>query len=131
MKNEKYSQKSFNNQDLSNESSSDFEGEIIGSNFYQENKPNSEIFPQGITTTFIRCNLDNVKVPSGCTMIDCTNKKIKVQNDLSDWILDDDGNPTEPMDKKLREFDISTSPDSIPSKKQTKTVFQKKADGEF
>ncbi len=117
MLNEKYSYKDYMNKELSEEKASDFnDTEIIGSCFYQEGDPDQEIFPVGITgVNFIRCNLDNVKLPAGCTVFGGTNKKIKIQNDLSDWILDKDGNPTEPIDKKDREeAGISCDPKDIP-----------------
>lgn len=95
MKNEKYSHKSFTNKTFINENLEDFTGEIYGSCFYQENKPNSIIFPEGINCKFINCNLDNVLVPENCILENCTNKKIQVQEDGFDWILDENNNPIE------------------------------------
>lgn len=126
MINEKYSYKSFQNKKFLDVPASDFDGEIIGSNFYQENKPNSEIFPAGISCTFSRCNLDNVAIPKTCVVDGGSNKQIKVQNDLTDWVLNSEGKPVEPMDRPFREAkNISCDPRDIPATKQTATVFEK------
>ena len=103
----------------------EFSGKIIsGSCFYQQYTPDGkeppfEIFPPTVKdVTFVRCNLDNVKLPEGTKIIECTNKIIKVQNDWDDWICDDNGNPIEPLNKEQRiKARISISPDSIPKKK--------------
>jgi len=65
-------------------------GIIVGTCFYQPERPNSDIFPAGMTgVTFKNCNLDNVLVPIGNTIIGGCHRQIKAQNDWSDWILDD------------------------------------------
>ncbi len=105
---------------------------IIGSCFYQEWTEGDvaivkDIFPNGMTgVVFQKCNLDNVLVPVGNVIMGGTNEKIKVQNDLSDWILDKDLKPIEPMDKEFRlEKSISIDPIDIPLTKQEKDVFEK------
>ena len=103
--NEKYSFKDFSGRDFSNlDPKKEFDNtEIVGSCFYQENKPLSEIFPALMTgVTFKRCNLDNVKVPAGNTIITedwekCCNKQIHVQNDLRDWEVDKDLKAVRPL----------------------------------
>lgn len=66
---------------------------ITGSCFSQET-PDSEIFPVGMTgVTFINCNLDNVVIPDGNTLIDCSNRRFQVQNDLNDWEIDHNDEP--------------------------------------
>jgi hypothetical protein len=79
---------------------------IKGTSFYQEWVKGDvdvvkDIFPDGMTgVEFIHCNLDNIEVPVGNTA-DITNatKKIQVQNDLEDWILDVSLKAVEPIDK--------------------------------
>ena len=103
--NEKYSFKDFSGRDFSKlDPKKEFNNtEIVGSCFYQENKPFSEIFPALMTgVTFKRCNLDNVKVPAGNTIITedwekCCNKQIHVQNDLRDWEVDKDLKAVKPL----------------------------------
>ena len=114
--NTKYSHKAFPYHGLSfkDRPAKEFEGEIIGSCFYQEaleNNPPFDIFPDGIKATFIRCNLDNILIPAGCKVEGGTNKMIKIQNDTNDWELDKDLNPVKPLDKKL-----NLKPEDIPAK---------------
>jgi len=119
MINQKYSFKDFMGHNFSTANASEFNNtEIVGSCFYQENKPDAEIFPSGMTgVTFKRCNLDNVKVPAGNTVeSDCCNRKIKVQNDLEDWVLDGTNSPVEPVaKKKFIRLGLSIDPTDIPA----------------
>jgi len=124
--NKKYSFGDFTNQSFVNVSPSEFNNtDIVGSCFYQEHHPNSNIFPFGmIGVTFKRCNLDNVIVPVGNSMITegwekCTNKKIMVQNDLEDWILDESLNPVTKMDG-------TGDPQDIPAQYTREEVVNKK-----
>ena len=129
MINEKYSHQGFPYHGLSlrDRPASEFnDTEIIGSCFYQEwiegeSEVVKDIFPDGMKgVTFKGCNLDNVFILKGNSLEGCTNKTIQVKNDLSDWILDKDLNPTEPMDKKERlAKGISIDPKDIPLKKFT------------
>lgn len=106
--NKKYSYKAYDYHGLSfkDRPCSEFNNsEIIGSCFYQEwvndGDTMKDIFPAGMTgVTFAKCNLDNVVVPAGNTMQDCTNKRIQVQKDLEDWAVDATDKPTEPVHKK-------------------------------
>jgi len=116
--NEKYSFKDFSGRDFSNlDPKKEFnDTEIVGSCFYQENKPFSEIFPALMTgVVFKRCNLDNVKVPKGNTIVTegwekCCNKQIHVQNDLRDWEVDKDLKAVRP----LHDDGENTDPAKIP-----------------
>ena len=93
--NEKYSFKDFAGQDLSDRL--DMTGTIVGSCFFQYDAPDSEVLPSDCNATFIRCNLDNVAMPKGASVVGGTNKRIKIINDVA-WIVDKDLNPTESMD---------------------------------
>jgi len=132
--NEKYSYKDFLNQSFKKEKAEDFNNSIIiGSTFYQEwveGDIKKDIFPEGMTgVIFKKCNLDNVEVPVGNTVDKSSvNKKIKVQNDLEDWILDKDDNPVEPIRKeKFVEYNLSIDPADIPlTKKEISIIKEKK-----
>lgn len=76
-------------------------GVIYGSCFSQET-PGNHIFPDTMSgVTFIKCNLDNVFIPAGNIVIDCWQRKFKVQNDMNDWLLDANNNPTMPFNHKV------------------------------
>jgi len=112
MINEKYSYKDFMGQSFLKVNPWDElnNSEIVGSCFYQENKPNCRVFPEGMMgVTFRACNLDNVRIPAGNTVdADCTHKWIKVQNPVNgdpenmpeDWELDADLKPIRPLRKR-------------------------------
>lgn len=120
--NEKYSYKDFMGQSFTHLPASDFNNsEIVGSCFYQQAAPKTKVFPVGITgVRFIRCNLDNVLIPSGNTVEpDCCHRKIMIQNDLEDWLVDDSGKPIEPISKKTFEnLGLSIDSKDIPEEKR-------------
>lgn len=73
---------------------------IYGSCFSQET-PDIHIFPENLTgVTFIKCNLENVFIPIGNTIIDCSQRRFFVQNDKNDWLIDINNNPTMPTNHK-------------------------------
>ena len=142
MINNKYSFKDFMNKKFINVDSSEFNNtEIKGTCFYQESKysisglsakpidPITDVFPLNMTgVTFIRCNLDNVKIPIGNTIGErCSNRKIRVQNDMSDWELDTNSKPTKPLDETERiEKGVSIDPKDIPITRQNKYILEDK-----
>ena len=68
--------------------------------------------------TFIRSNLDNVFVPAGNTLVDSTQRKFQIQNDLRDWELDATNKPIKVLNEEywIKEG-YSVDPLDIPSKK--------------
>lgn len=131
--NEKYSYKAFSYHGLSfkDRPVSEFNNTIIrGSCFYQEWREGDkeiikDIFPDGMTgVTFEKCNLDNIFIPDGNTINEIKggcHRKIAVQNDWDDWILDDDLRPIKPTNKEQRlKAGVSIDPKDIPKKKFTK-----------
>lgn len=137
--NEKYSFKDFGGQSFTSLDPTEFNDTCIkGSNFYQEAKEDDSdvmksIFPAGMTSVeFVRCNLDNVAVPVGNTLLTTgseksTNLAIKVQNDLEDWILGVDGKPKEPLNKEaFIEAQLSTDPKKIPIEKKERPATHEK-----
>ena len=126
MYNKKYSFKDLTKQSFVGLDPSEFngQGEIVGSCFYQESDQKEvadgilkPIFPLGTNAiNFQRCNLDNVKLPVGSTVDGrCSVRKIQVQNDNEDWVLDSESKPTEPVDlKRFVREGKSIDPKDIP-----------------
>ncbi len=141
--NEKYSYGDFTDQSLVDVPAEEFnDTDIVGSCFYQQDEPDSKVFPPSMKgVTFRRCNLDNVEIPSpavgpnGNVVITegpdaCCIKRIMVepltpgavhddadyQCGAVDWIVDGDNLPIEPMDKDrfIREG-RSQKPEDIPA----------------
>ena len=93
-----------------------FEGETVLGCFYQQYFQDVDIFPSDINCTFKNANLDNVKIHPGMTLINCTTKRIRVQRDGQDWILDATGKPIEPVNKRIFEREgKNTDPRNIPA----------------
>lgn len=124
MLNEKYSFKDFTKQTFVDVPAEEFNGTIIkGSCFAQEieyENPHAmqNVFPAGMRdVTFVRCNLDNVDVVgNNVVMQDCANRRIKIQNDAEDWVLDNAGNPVEPVAVKMyQRLGLSIDPANLPN----------------
>ncbi len=115
-----------------------FNGKIIhGVCFYQQAGPDTRIFPDGIDSEFIRCNLDNVWIPSECGVVvdpthpeySCTQRIMPqpltpkdVPDDADyregavDWVVGEDNLPSDPMDKRrFVEEGRSQAPEHIPT----------------
>lgn len=119
-----YSFKNLSMVDLSNEPAENFNNTTIkGSSFYRESKYNDDgtkipkdVFPKDMKgVVFDRCNLDNVKVPNGNTILpNCSHRKIKVQSDGQDWILDESLNPVEPVNPAYSiKLGLSINPEDL------------------
>jgi len=127
--NEKYSHKDFTYKILLDTNPVEWNNsEVVNSCFYNET-PKTQVFPVGITgVTFVRCNLDNVTIPPGCTTEDCSTRLIKVQNDMEDWVLDVALKPIEPIGKTMfTKLGLSIDPMDIPvTKKEVSVVIAKR-----
>ena len=93
-----YSHKDFTGRDLS--LSTDMSGlTIVGSCFSHE-KPDTLCFPEDMhDVTFINCNLDNCYIPPFGNKIEGgSHERFFLQNDLNDWLIDENNIPTTPVD---------------------------------
>lgn len=101
---------------------------IYASVFYQENKPDEHIFPEDMAgVSFYNCNLDNVYVPLGNTIIGGTHKNMMVQNDLRDWEIDETAKPIKVSNEKYWIAEgCSVDPKDIPLTKIVDTSLIKK-----
>lgn len=74
---------------------------VYASSFYQENLPDSHVFPDDMTgVKFYNCNLDNVFIPLGNEVFGGTNRRILNQNDLRDWEVDESNVPVTVINEK-------------------------------
>lgn len=122
--NDEYSFKDFTGQSLVDVDPAEFngKGDIVGTCFAQEmarddSNLSKEVFPEKVDPMrFVRCNLDNAHLPGGSDTEGCSMRRIKVQNDNEDWVLDIAGKPTEPVDKiGFLKDGKSTDPKDIPA----------------
>lgn len=98
---------------------------VIYSSCFLNETPDAEIFPSDMTgVTFIKCNLDNILIPEGNFVIDCSQKRFEIQNDLNDWIIDENNEPTLPIDHEIFvKFDLPIpSPEDIPDEPVDKPI---------
>lgn len=123
-RNEKYSFQDFTNQNL--RSATDLNGAvIIGSCFYQTcaadftGDPLRHIFPGDMRdVAFVECNLDNVYIPPGNTIRQCSHRRIKLMNDREYWFVGEDLKPTQPIhEKRLKLLQENVDPKKIPTEK--------------
>lgn len=124
--NEKYSVKDFLCQDLSDRDPREFDGTIRGTCFHQH-QPGTEVFPKGITTTFVGCNLCNTVIPATATVgegcqttqlrafsatVKATGEKLKDRTGrevpAQDWEVNESGDPVAPFIPKA--FDKESWP---------------------
>lgn len=80
-----FDHKNYTNQSLLNVDIT--QTQIIGSCFCQV-APFTQVFKSDLVCEFINCNLDNVIIPSGCTLTNCCNNNILTIGDF-DWIVDE------------------------------------------
>lgn len=132
-RNEKYSFQDFTNQHL--RAATDLNDIIVmGSCFYQVcpedflGDPLMHIFPKDMCgVTFVECNLDNVYVPLGNAMYECSHRRIKRMADGEYWFVDENIKPTEPIHKKrLLRLKENVDPNKIPAEKVSEADLREK-----
>lgn len=72
---------------------SNLNGRVIYGSCFSQEIPDTEVFSSGLVATFLNCNLDNVKVPVGCTVQNCSQRRFMAQSDGLDWFVDENNNP--------------------------------------
>ena len=78
------------------------DNQVVYGSCYSQETPNSVIFRPDMTgVTFRNCNLMNVLIPPGNTVIDCQTQRFKVQNDHNDWMIDALDKPVLPLNHKI------------------------------
>jgi len=126
--NDEWSFKNFSNMHVPvNQMPSDI---VVYSSIFYHEEPDYSPFPEGMTgVTFVKCNLDNLIIPPGNTVIECSQKRFKAQNDLNFWEIDENNLPTVPIGgtKQWTKFGLSVpDPKDIPAEKVSEPVDLKK-----
>lgn len=97
-----YSNKNFTGWDLTDRE--DLHDMVIEGSCFSHEKPDSIVFPEKMTgVTFIDCNLDNCFIPEGNKVVGGSQRRFEIQNDLNDWIVDENGEPEKPIDHTIFE----------------------------
>ncbi len=108
------SQKDFTGKDLKD---MDLNGRVIYASCFSQEIPDSEIFPQDMVgVTFLNCNLDNCVIPEGNLVLGGSNRRFEAQTDGNDWEIDENFEPTRPLDwERYEKFGLPMpSPDDLP-----------------
>ena len=123
---DKYSWKDFTGRTL--QDTKDLDNKIIFGSCFSQEIPDTKVFPDDMKNViFVNCNLDNVYIPAGNTVIGSTQRRFKVQTDRSDWFVDNDNKPIKPIDEdKYIELGLSTDPKDLPKDMMTESIIEKK-----
>ena len=96
---DKYSGKDYTTQTLRDVK--DLNSMTIYATCFSKETPDTKVFPDDMTgVTFINCNLMNVFIPAGNTVIGGQTTKFSAQADGEDWVLDKDNKVIEPLEKE-------------------------------
>lgn len=101
--------KDFTGHDLRDRNDIDFTDKIVYASCFSQETPETKIFTTLSGATLIKCNLDNVQIPDGATIIDCSQKRFKIQNDLRDWEVDEQNNPVRVINENFWSKGIAAS----------------------
>lgn len=113
-----------------------FSGKTIYNTVFTQEKPDTVVFSADTSNvTFVNCHIENVVIPLNSTIIapDCEGEpcwtyKFKVQNDLRDWKIDNQGRAKEILNKEFWvEKGYSVKPEDIPPQKIEKVEDAPKA----
>ena len=98
---------------------SDFNGNVIYASCFSQEIPDSKVFPDDLeNATFVKCNLDNVFIDSNwknTKLIQCTQRRFKIQKDARHWEVDQDLYPIKVMNEEgWKQRGLSVDPIDIP-----------------
>ena len=106
-------------------------GTTVYASTFDNETPDTQVFSSTMTgVTFIEVHLDNVVIPPGNIVKNVYTeapKRFKVQTDRSDWIIDRDNKPIEPLNKEqyLR-LGISIDPRDLPATDLDQSIITKR-----
>ncbi len=100
-------------------------GLTIENSCFSNEAPHALVFPDDLTgVTFVDCNLDNVFVPEGNTIVGGSHRYFQVKNDGEDWVVDPDTlEPIEPLNLRAYEMlQLSVDPRDLPAEPMEKSI---------
>lgn len=115
----------FSNRDFTGHSFVDIpDDSIVENSCFSQETPDKHIFRENMNKVIFRdCNLDNVFIPKGNIISNCSQKKFAVQNDKEDWIVDETNSPVVPIAQKQYEtLGLSIDPNDIPPVKMEQSI---------
>lgn len=104
------------------------DGVIVYQTCFSQETPDSHIFRPAMTgVTFRNCNLDNVFVPNGNTVMPgCSTRRFALQNDLRDWEINASGVPIRVLNERYwQQQGFAVDPALIPPQFQRVEVMLK------
>lgn len=109
----------FSNRDLTGQDLSmhNLDNRVIYNSCFSNEKPHAEVLPMDVKNLILaECNLDNVAIPEGAILFDCSNRIFEVQSDSFDWLIDPISlAPVAPLDLKFFEkYALSPDPEDLP-----------------
>lgn len=124
-----YSDKDCTGWDLSDRKN--MNGIVIHGLCLSNETPNAQVLPKDLQgTTFLLCNLDNVFIPPGNQLIDCSNRLFEVQTDGEDWQLDPKTlDPIAPINvDAYTALGLSVDPADLPQEQLDQSIILKATD---
>jgi len=98
MSNSPHSFKDYTGRSLADRPASEFSGQTVRGSCFAHERPDAVVFPDGVTDCVLQdCQLDNVVIPSGFTVVRGSTRRILAQPDGTDWIVDEDNQPVSPV----------------------------------
>lgn len=95
------------------------DGTVVYGSCFSCETPDQHIFRDDMTgVTFYNCNLDNCFIPDGNKVIGGSQRRFEVQNDMRDWLVDEEGNPEKLVNEKSEQktgypIDLESIPDKF------------------
>lgn len=116
--------KDFTNREFISRPEYKLDNKVIYASCFSQEIPDSDIFGKIFGVVFINCNLDNVIIPEGNPMIDCSHRRFLVQNDGNDWEVDGENEPVTPLGAKIfTKLGLQIpNPSEIPSNKVDRRI---------
>lgn len=93
-----HSHKDYTGRSLADRPASEFSGKTIRGMCLTQMAPDTVALPSGVTDCVLQdCQLDNVLIPSGFSVVRGSTRRFLAQPDGTDWIVDENNQPVSPL----------------------------------